>query len=83
MKICNLESFLKALIFSFTFYDVLGFNAPEDHFEIMKLPEYKLFRDDLKEFLDPLKQGRLKGTLDPRKEIEFYHFEFVKDYGDW
>ena len=61
----------------------MGFNSSQDHFENMKLPGYKIFRDELKEFFDPSKQGLIKASIDPREDVNVYHFEFVKDYGDW
>jgi len=37
----------------------------------MEMPQYKVFRGELKEFLDP------------QKEIAIHHFTLKKSWGDW
>jgi hypothetical protein len=71
MKIRKNAIAMPGVDFSFTFYHIGGWDKQQDHWDVMETREYAAFRGELKEFQDL------------GKEVEIYHFDLKKFYGNW
>jgi hypothetical protein len=53
----------------------VGWNSQGDYAAVVETPAYKEFRNEMEAFLDPM--------AEKDKQIEVFHFELKKSYGDW
>lgn len=53
------------------FWAFLGWEREQDHYDVMKMEKYFLFRDSIKDFLSP------------EKGVKIHHAELKRVHGDW